>query len=71
MLKRFPFIVYLAIAFLLISGISYFIHFLIFRDAHHIFIYLLGDIAFLPLEVLLVVLIIERLLARREKKVKL
>jgi hypothetical protein len=71
MLKRFPFIVSLAVAFLLLSGITYFIHYLIFRDAHHIFIYLLGDIAFLPLEVLLVVLIIERLLASREKKVKL
>jgi hypothetical protein len=71
MLKRFSFIASLAIAFLVISGITYFIHYLIFRDAHHIFIYLLGDIAFLPLEVLVVVLIIERLLANREKKAKL
>jgi hypothetical protein len=71
MFRRFPFILSLAIAFLAISGITYFIHYLIFRDAHHIFIYLLGDIAFLPLEVLLVVLIIERLLASREKKAKL
>lgn len=71
MFRRFPFILSLGIAFLAISGIAYFIHYLIFRDAHHIFIYLLGDIAFLPLEVLLVVLIIERLLASREKKAKL
>ena len=71
MLKRFSFISYLAIAFLVLSGITYFIHYLIFRDVHHIFIYMVGDLAFLPLEVLLVVLIIERVLARRERQHKL
>jgi len=49
----------------------YFVHFVIFRDVHHIFIYMVGDLAFLPLEVLLVVLIIERVLARREQQNKL
>jgi len=49
----------------------YVLHFLIFRDAHHIFIYLLGDIAFLPLQVLFVTLIINQLLGNREKRVKL
>ncbi|MFC2043794.1 hypothetical protein ACFLT8_01100 [Chloroflexota bacterium] len=71
MIRRFPFIVYLAIAFLVLSGIVYFVHYVIFQDIHHIFIYLVGDLAFLPLEVLLVVLIIERVLARREKQNKL
>jgi len=52
-----------------VSAILYAIHFAIFGDAHHIFIYLLGDIAFTPLEVLIVVLIIERLLSVREKRV--
>jgi hypothetical protein len=37
-------------------------------DVHHIFIYLVGDLAFLPLEVFLVVVVIERVLARREKQ---
>ena len=41
-----------------ISATIYFIHYLIFDDAHHIFIYLLGDIAFVPIEVLLVTLIL-------------
>jgi hypothetical protein len=50
------------------SVILYYIHFLIFQDSHHIFIYLLGDIAYLPLEVFLVVVVIERVLARREKQ---
>jgi hypothetical protein len=69
--KRSSFIIYLAIAFVALSGIAYFIHYLIFRDVHHIFIYMIGDLAFLPLEVLLVVVIIERLLARREMQAKL
>lgn len=50
------------------SALSYTIHYFIFRDAHHIFIYMVGDFGFLFLDVLLVLLIIERLLASREKK---
>jgi hypothetical protein len=71
MFRRFSFIVYLALAFLALSAVLYFVHYLVFGDVHHIFIYMLGDLAFLPLEVLLVVLIIERVLARREKQAKL
>jgi len=57
--------------FLAASALFYFIHFLIFGDPHHIFIYLLGDFAFLPLEVFLVVIVIERILTRREKQAML
>ena len=71
MRRRFSFVIYLAIAFVALSAIAYFIHYLIFRDVHHIFIYMVGDLAFLPLEVLLVVIIIERLLTRRETQAKL
>ena len=71
MRKRFSFVIYLAIAFVALSALAYFIHYLIFRDVHHIFIYMIGDLAFLPLQVLLVVFIIERLLARREMQAKL
>ena len=71
MIKRNQFIFALAAAFLLLSAIIYTVHYLIFRDVHHIFIYMVGDLAFLPLEVLLVVLIIERVLTRREKQSKL
>ncbi|MFB0564556.1 MAG: hypothetical protein ACETWK_02620 [Candidatus Aminicenantaceae bacterium] len=60
----------LTVSLLLISAsvAVYIIHYLIFRDAHHIFIYMIGDIGFLFLDVLLVILLIERLLARREKR---
>jgi hypothetical protein len=71
MRKRFSFITYLAIGFVALSAILYFVHYFIFQDVRHIFIYMLGDLAFLPLEVLLVVVIIERLLARREMQAKL
>jgi hypothetical protein len=57
-----------AAGFLAVSALLYYIHYLIFQDPHHIFIYMLGDFAFLPLEVFLVVIVIERILTRREKQ---
>jgi hypothetical protein len=53
------------------SILTYAIHYLIFRDLKHIFKYAIGDVAFLFLDVWLVVLLIERLLALREKKAML
>jgi len=50
------------------SALTYTIHYFIFRDLHHIFIYMIGDFGFLFLDVLLVVLFIEGLLSRREKR---
>jgi hypothetical protein len=58
----------IALLLLAASVLSYTIHYFIFQDAHHIFIYMIGDFGFLFLDVLLVLLIIERLLASREKK---
>jgi hypothetical protein len=60
--------VWFGIVLVSISTVLYFLHYLIFRDAHHIFIYLLGDIAFLFFEVFLVVLFVEHLIEVREKK---
>lgn len=71
MIKRHSFIFILAAIFVLLSVLVYFAHYLIFRDVHHIFIYLVGDLAFLPLEVFLVVIVIERILTRRETQAKL
>ena len=53
------------------SVIAYLIHYVIFRDAYHIFIYAVGDLAFLPIEVLIVTLIIEKLLSIRETRERL
>jgi len=54
-----------------LSVAVYYIHYAIFRDAHHIFIYLVGDIAFVFVEVLMVTLVIHRLLTGREKRILL
>jgi len=67
---RKTFVRYLFIAVLLIAlaAALHYVHYLIFHDPHHIFIYLLGDVAFLPLEVLFVAIVVERLLAHQEHK---
>ncbi len=67
-MRRYSTFILVALAFIAVSALLYFIHYLIFRDVHHIFIYMVGDLAFLPLEVFLVVIVIERILARREKQ---
>jgi hypothetical protein len=43
-------------------------HYLIFHDEHHLFIFFVGDIAFIPIEVLIVTLIIDQMLESREKQ---
>ncbi len=60
--------IYLTAALVVLSTLVYVLHFAIFRDVHHIFIYLVGDVAFVPIEVLLVTVIIHRLLRHREKR---
>jgi len=57
-----------SILLVLLSVFFYFIHFAVFRDFHHIMLYLVGDIAFLPIDVLIVIVIIERILTSREKR---
>ncbi len=70
-MKKYGWQIILGIVLVVLTVILYLMHFLIFHDARHIFIYLLGDIAFIPVQVLLVTLIIENLLNYREKKSKM
>ena len=51
-----------------LSAFFYSIHYLIFKDSHDIFFYLLHDIAFVPIEILMVTLIVDGLLRNREKR---
>lgn len=51
-----------------LSAVLLFAHYLVFRDAHHILIFTAHDIAFLPLEVLFVSLILEKIIERRERR---
>ncbi|MFA5350075.1 MAG: hypothetical protein WC357_01930 [Candidatus Omnitrophota bacterium] len=66
--KIFNWQVILGVVLIILSASVYYIHFLIFRDARHIFIYLIGDIGFVFLEVFLVTLVMHNLLAYREKQ---
>ncbi|GAB4388884.1 MAG: hypothetical protein Kow0025_10860 [Thermodesulfovibrionales bacterium] len=70
-MRRYMGGILLSVSLVALSAAVYYIHYLIFHDAHHIFIYLLGDIGFVFIEVLLVSLIIHRLLSIREKRAKL
>lgn len=70
-MKKINWQIILGVTLVLSSIALYSVHYLIFRDPHHIFIYMVGDIAFVPIEVLLVTLIIHRVLSDREKKAML
>ena len=58
----------LALILVALSVIFYSFHYLIFGDIKHIFIYLIGDIAFLFIDVMIVTLVLNRLLVFREKQ---
>jgi len=70
-MKKHGFLIVAAVVLVALTIAVYLIHYAIFRDAHHIFIYMVGDLAFLPLEILLVALIIDRILEWREKRAML
>lgn len=70
-MKRVNWQILLGTFLLVLSGIFYLLHYLIFRDSHHIFIFLVGDVAFVFVEVLLVTVIIHRVLDEREKQARL
>ena len=70
-MKKWNWRVKLGVGLVLLSAALYFVHWLFFRDFHHILIYLVGDIAFIPMEVLVVTLIIHQLLSAHEKRAML
>lgn len=53
---------------IVLSVAFYLLHYWVFRDVHHIFLYLIGDIAFLFIDVLIVTMVLHRLLVYREKQ---
>ncbi|MGD8627609.1 MAG: hypothetical protein PVH52_00875 [bacterium] len=70
-MRRWRWQLFLGLGLVALSALLYYVHYLIFHDPHHIFTYMLGDVAFVPIEVLLVTLIIHRLLSVREKRARL
>jgi len=57
-----------SIILILSSVILYALHYFIFRDAHYFFILLVSELAFIPIEVLLVTLVIDRVVKERESE---
>ena len=70
-MKRFSWQILLGLSLIALSIVFYLLHYAIFGDPHHIFIFLIGDIAFVFIQVLLVTLIIHQLLNMREKRARL
>ncbi|MGL4874364.1 MAG: hypothetical protein ACRC30_06905, partial [Clostridium sp.] len=55
---------------ILLIGLSLFLHFLhykMFNDLHHTLIFLVADIAFIPMDVFFTAFVIEKLLDKRER----
>lgn len=67
-MKKYKNIVVLGIVLIGLSFILNAIHFMIFNDLHHILIFLLADIAFIPLEVFFVSIVLERIIEKRDQQ---
>jgi len=63
--------VYFGVLLIAISALLYLVHYYEFRDLHHLAIYGLGDLAFLPIEVLLVALVVDWAVSEQEKRSQL
>lgn len=50
----------------LLSLFLHYIHYLIFQDAHHTSIFLVSDIAFVPMEVFFTTFVLDKLIEKRE-----
>ncbi|WP_321421875.1 hypothetical protein [uncultured Methanobacterium sp.] len=66
--KYFGWKVKLGIFLIFLSALLYLTNFLIFHDLHEVLFYIGIDTAFLPIEILFVVLVIENAISSREKK---
>lgn len=66
MKKKTKHTIAIGVFLILLSLILHYAHFLIFKDAHHTLIFLVSDIAFIPMEVFFTSIVLERLLERRD-----
>jgi hypothetical protein len=67
-MKKLNWKVYMGILLVFMSVSFYLLEYFLFGDVHHILVFLIEDIAFLFIEVLLVTLIIHKAFENREKK---
>ncbi|MGB6129119.1 MAG: hypothetical protein WBG30_10240 [Psychrilyobacter sp.] len=67
-MKKINWKIYMGLLLVIMSASFYLLEYFLFRDIHHILVFLIEDIAFLFIEVLLVTLVIHKVLENREKK---
>ena len=70
-MKRIAWELKLGVVLLALAVLLYFVHYLIFRDLPHILLWGLTNLAFLPISVLFVSLIVERLMLSHERSARL
>ena len=70
-MKQFSWQVVLGLSLVVLSTLFYLLHYAIFGDAREILSSMIVNIAFAPISVLLVTMIIHRLLSEREKRARL
>ena len=70
-MKRLSWEAQFGLALLVVSLALYGVHFVVFKDAHHIALWTLTNLAFLPVSVLLVTVVVNRLLIGRERQARL
>lgn len=66
-MKQFKWYIFLGLALIIMSAVSYLLQIAIFHRTEDTFFYMLQDIAFVPIQVLLVTLIVNEFISRREK----
>lgn len=57
----------IGLGLIILSIVLHYVHVLMFKDIHHTMIFLVADIAFVPLEVFFVTMVLDRILEKREK----
>jgi len=67
-MKRLPCELQFGLSLILLSALLYLFHYALFEDAHHLILWTTTSVAFLPISVLFVTLIINRLLVRQERR---
>lgn len=70
MLSNRNWMILFAVFLAALSFVLFSIHYLLFHDLHHILLYTIHDIAFLPVEVLLVTVVLHQMLERRSMRSK-
>jgi hypothetical protein len=65
--KERRFILFAGLALVVIAAVLYALNIVVFRTSRDTFYYFWIDLAFIPLEVLIVAVIVERVISRREK----